>query len=170
MAEQFASEYREVLNSVTSIQGWQDEVRRIPNEIGKFYGDLMGDFDSKLSGYGISLIKNELSVRLNKKHEVGVGGKIKMIDLNAIAKSEGYDSAEYIGITKDGYKAYVLGFERVACVGLPGFILVKDRKYKIVDGEEGFELFKSLHDSFPDDEDGDEDEGADTEDEGAEKE
>ncbi len=62
-------------SSTPSIQGWQDEVRRISNENGKFYGDLMGDFDSKLSGYGISLIKNELSVRVNKKHEVGVGGK-----------------------------------------------------------------------------------------------
>lgn len=70
-----------------------------------------------------------------------------MIDLNAIAKSEGYDFAENIGVIKDGYKIYSMGCNRHACIGLPEFILVKEGKAKVIGGAEGYKLYCWLCDN-----------------------
>lgn len=63
-----------------------------------------------------------------------------MIDLDAIAKSEGYDFAKDIGVVKDGYKIYGLDCKQPARIGLPIFILVKGEDIKVVGGAEGYEL------------------------------
>lgn len=78
-----------------------------------------------------------------------------MIDLNEIAKSEGYDFAKNTGAVKDGYKIYALDCERHACIGLPIFILVKGEEVKVVGGIEGYELHCWLCDNYPDDDDED---------------
>ena len=55
---------------MTSLQEWQDEARRIPDEINDLWAGIMNDSGNKLSDYGVSLITNELWARLYKKLDV----------------------------------------------------------------------------------------------------
>ena len=63
-----------------------------------------------------------------------------MVNIDEIAKSEGYDFAKDLGVVKDGYKIYGLDCKQPACIGLPTFVLVKGEDIKVVGGIEGYKL------------------------------
>ncbi len=87
-----------------------------------------------------------------------------MTDLNTLAKEYGYELAKDIGIEKDGYEIYVLGFSYPCCTGLPAFFLVKGEEIKMIGGIEGKELHHWLCENYYNDEE-DEDEDEDEEEE-----
>lgn len=62
------------------------------------------------------------------------------------ARKAGYDTAVYVGLTKDGANAYIASHSMPCYLGLPAFIKVKDGKAHRLDfrGTEFDECFEIL--------------------------
>ena len=70
VAEEIASEYREALDSVTSLQEWQDESAVALRYAFNFERDLQQNPNNTLSSHRISLITDELYDRLYEKIDI----------------------------------------------------------------------------------------------------